>query len=83
MTDWTFAVSQPLRAKQPPRAVPLRLVLLERPVEVAFELTRSGAPLAEQIKGWGVVAGIFAAAAFCWLALVAVGFLAWRVFLML
>jgi len=83
VTDWTFAVSQPLRAKQPPQAVPLRLVLLERPVGVAFERTRSGAPLMEQIKGWGVVAGIFAAAVFCWLALVAVGLLAWRMFLML
>jgi len=48
------------------RPVAYRFIILQRSVSHAVRLTRERAPLAKQILGWSVVAGIFIAALGCW-----------------
>jgi hypothetical protein len=68
-------VSQLPEADSPPAN---RFVVLERSVTHAIELTRKRAPVRQQILGWTIVMGIFAAALACWGALIAVAILIYR-----
>ena len=57
---------------------PVRFIILQRTIGKALQLTRTRAPLQQQIIGWGVVAGIFVAAILCWGAVIGAAVLIYR-----
>ena len=57
---------------------PVRFIILQRTIGNALQLTRTRAPLQQQIIGWGVVVGIFVAAIVCWSVVVGVAVLIYR-----
>jgi len=59
---------------------PVRFIILQRTIGNAIHLTRTRAPLPQQIIGWGVVAGIFIAALVCWGVVISVGLLIYASF---
>lgn len=62
-------------APQAHAPAPVRFVILQRTIGNALRLTRTRAPLSQQIIGWGVVAGIFISAVVCWGLVISVGLL--------
>lgn len=63
----------------PEDRAPIRFILLKRTLGKALQLTKTRAPLVQQIIGWSVVAGIFLAAILCWCILIAVAVLIYRI----
>lgn len=57
---------------------PARFIILERTIGNALRLTRTRAPLQQQVVGWSVVAGIFVTALLCWGAIIGAGILIYR-----